>query len=801
MADRPTIQEKLEAKVQYLRERLEESEDALNAIRRGEVDALVIGPDGEHIYTRKGAEEPYRVMVEAMTEGAVTFAPDGMILYCNTRFAEFLKHPREQAIGSMLQGFVARSEQPGFEAWLRRSRAAPARWETILQTAEGGRVPVQFSTRPLRLELVEAIVAVVTDLSAVVAVAEVRSRLALIVQSSEDAIISTTPEGGVDSWNAGAERLFGYTAAEAIGQPVLSLLIRSKQLAEAAGDLEILRGGQPLHHEAVVTDKAGRSIPVSLTSSPIRDLNGRIIGASHILRDISELKRTEEALRRSEAWLREAQRIGRMGSWDWVFATDMVTWSDELFHIFGLEPAPIAPNFYKEQPALYTAESFARLQPLVAEASRSGTPYAVDLEILRPDGRTTWATARGEAVRDEDGAIVGLHGTVQDITERKQSEDKIRESAQLFRMVTDNFPGSVAIYDGERRFRYINPFGRQVTGLTLEEHIGKRDEDIRSPEAVDAYLPLLLKAYETRTPQRQEAQVSLPGGGYVLSVIYIPILNSEGKVDSVLGIAADITERKRAEDEVRQLNAELEQRVADRTARLEAANKELEAFAYSVSHDLRAPLRAIDGFSHKVVEGYGDRLDDEGRRLLQVVSYNAERMGRLIDDLLAFSRTGRLEMAPQRVNMEAMARSVAEELRQAEPERSIEFALSPPPAAWGDPALLRQVWVNLLDNALKFTRRRPVARIEVGGQVEGGEIHYWVKDNGTGFDMRYADKLFGVFQRLHRQDEYEGTGVGLAIVQRILHRHSGRIWAEGQPDAGATFHFVLPLSESAPGAP
>ncbi|BCB27715.1 hypothetical protein SKTS_26010 [Sulfurimicrobium lacus] len=254
----------------------------------------------------------------------------------------------------------------------------------------------------------------------------------------------------------------------------------------------------------------------------------------------------------------------------------------------------------------------------------------------------------------------------------------------------------------------------------------------------------------------------------------------------------EMTRRRQAEREIHQLNAELEERVQRRTAEFEAANKELEAFAYSVSHDLRAPLRAVDGFSRKVIMGYGDKLDDEGRRLLQVVRDNAQSMGKLIDDLLAFSRMGRREMASQPLDMDAMVRSVADELRAAEPQRAIEFAFSPLPRASGDAAMLRQVWVNLLANAVKFSRLRQVAHIEVGGQTEGGEVIYWVKDDGAGFDMQYADKLFGVFQRLHRQDEFEGTGVGLAIAQRILHRHNGRIWGEGKPDAGATFRFALP---------
>lgn len=265
---------------------------------------------------------------------------------------------------------------------------------------------------------------------------------------------------------------------------------------------------------------------------------------------------------------------------------------------------------------------------------------------------------------------------------------------------------------------------------------------------------------------------------------------------SIDQLNTEIAKRQQAETEIRRLNADLEQRVHSRTRELEATNKELEAFTYSVSHDLRAPLRAVDGFSRKVLFAYGEKLDAEARRQLQVVRDNAQKMGTLIDDLLSFSRMGRREMAWQALDMDAMVKGVTEELRAAEPQRAIEFTVSALPRAWGDAAMLRQVWVNLLSNAVKFSGQRALAHITVGGEVEGQEALYWVKDDGAGFDMQYAGKLFGVFQRLHRQDEFEGTGVGLAISQRILHRHAGRIWGEGRPDAGATFSFTLPLQAS-----
>ncbi len=228
---------------------------------------------------------------------------------------------------------------------------------------------------------------------------------------------------------------------------------------------------------------------------------------------------------------------------------------------------------------------------------------------------------------------------------------------------------------------------------------------------------------------------------------------------------------------------------------LEAANKELEAFSYSVSHDLRAPLRAVDGFARMVLEDYAEKLDAEGRRQLRVIRDGAQKMGRLIDDLLGFSRLGRREMALADVDMMALVRDVAEELRKLETARIIEIAIAPLPATHGDPAMLRQVWANLLSNAIKFTRPRAPARIEVGGWTDGAESIYRVKDNGAGFNMEYADKLFGVFQRLHGPDEFEGTGVGLALVQRIVHRHGGRIWAEGKVNEGAAFSFALPNNQ------
>ena len=282
---------------------------------------------------------------------------------------------------------------------------------------------------------------------------------------------------------------------------------------------------------------------------------------------------------------------------------------------------------------------------------------------------------------------------------------------------------------------------------------------------------------------------------YAISIPELWNINLMHGATWLLGVGAILFAAWRIErgnDAINRLNRELEQRVTMRTAQLEAANKELESFAYSVSHDLRVPLRAIDGFSRLVLAHYEDRLDDEGKRLLNVVRNNTKKMGQLIDDILAFSRAGRLEIKVAETDMEALAREAWEDIGHSIAGREVRSEIKPLPKVQGDAAMLRQVWVNLLGNAAKFTSPKAAAHIEVGSSAQDGENVFYVRDNGAGFDMQYVDKLFGMFQRLHGVDEFEGTGIGLAIVKRIVTRHGGRVWAEGKVNEGAVFYFSLP---------
>lgn len=271
----------------------------------------------------------------------------------------------------------------------------------------------------------------------------------------------------------------------------------------------------------------------------------------------------------------------------------------------------------------------------------------------------------------------------------------------------------------------------------------------------------------------------------------IRVLRS-GEIDAIISERDIALVRLRATEEALQ---QLNKTLLGRTAQLEAANKELEAFSYSVSHDLRNPLRAVDGFARILFDNYQDKLDDEGKRLLKVVRDNAARMGQMISDMLAFSRAGRTEVRQTEIDMEALIHMVVADLQPAMDGRDVRVEIQALPRAWGDPAMIRQVLENLIDNALKFTQPKKSAVVKIGAQPGERETVYFVKDNGVGFNMEYAGRLFGVFQRLHSVGEFEGTGIGLAIVKRIVERHGGRVWADGKVNEGATFYFTLPLKD------
>jgi PAS domain S-box-containing protein len=373
----------------------------------------------------------------------------------------------------------------------------------------------------------------------------------------------------------------------------------------------------------------------------------------------------------------------------------------------------------------------------------------------------------------------------------KQTAEALQESEERYRKLVELCPDAIFIQN-EGKFVYVNEAAVKFYGASApQELLGKSIYDFVHPEFRDLVKERIkmLKEDNRSIPTMEEKWLRLDGTVVYGEVAAIPFIY-QGK-SAIQVVMRDISDRKQAEEEIRRLNAELEERVIQRTAQLEAANQELEAFSYSVSHDLRSPLRSIDGFSQALLEDYSDQLDEFGKDYLGRVRKAAQRMAELIDDLLQLSRLTRSEMRVEEVNLSELAIAIATELQNTQPERQVEFAIEPDLIATGDPHLLKIVLENLLCNAWKFTGKQPQARIEFGLTEDDGTPAYFVRDNGTGFDMEYADKLFGAFQRLHAMTEFEGTGIGLATVQRIVHRHGGRVWAKGEVGVGATFYFIL----------
>lgn len=437
-----------------------------------------------------------------------------------------------------------------------------------------------------------------------------------------------------------------------------------------------------------------------------------------------------------------------------------------------------------------TPESAERFWSSFPQFKESGVLQDVEFEFISKAGKIIPLSVSATAVRDSEGKYLMSRSLAFDVSERKQAEQKLRQSNVFLNSLIENIPNMIFVKEVESlRFVRFNKAGEELLGYSREELIGKSDYDFFPKEEADFFTAKdrTVLEYKQLVDIAEEKIHTRHHGVRILHTMKIPIMDELEAPRYLLGISEDITASKEAEREIKRLNEDL----TKHAAQLEVTNRELESFSYSVSHDLRAPLRAIDGFAKMLQEDYAGSLDEKGARWLAVIRNNSNRMGRLIDDLLAFSRLGRKPINTSRFDMTALVREVLAELEGDPVLNRCEIRVAPLGNAVGDRALIKQVWANVIGNSLKYSGTRSHPVIEIFQHQEKNDKIYGIRDNGVGFDMQYYGKLFGVFERLHAADEFTGTGVGLAIVQRIVVRHGGRVWAEGKVNEGATFYFTL----------